>query len=74
MSEKVTFAEIMKRIAIGQCIICGSTDVDYGSVDVDGNYTYQHATCLHCDSQWDEATLLGLDDAFDKLIAERMKE
>lgn len=47
------------------CPVCGSDDLDGGSVDIDAGTATQEVVCLECLSSWtDVYTLTGYADVF----------
>jgi len=47
------------------CPGCGSHDVEWGEISIDGRYVYQKCSCNYCNFQWHDCyTLTGIfDDA-----------
>jgi transposase-like protein len=52
--SKPLTSEMAGRVADSKCPFCGSGDVSYDNIDVDGDWAVQHASCPGCEESWGE--------------------
>lgn len=59
----------LKKIAEGYCPVCGSSCINYGSMDIEDNVVSYPAQCNDCGATWNEdyeLVFCGVSDVYDK--------